>query len=90
MGRGGRIFKKMKETSLIPNVVAKLDGLCKDGLVQEAMKLFGLMREKVTIPEVVIYIAVVDGFCKAQKLDDAIRIIIPHHFFFPQGKNKIK
>ncbi|PON48344.1 Pentatricopeptide repeat [Trema orientale] len=68
------IFKKMKETGLIPNAVAMLDGLCKDGLVQEAMKLFGLMREKGTIPEVVIYTAVVDGFCKAQKLDDAIRI----------------
>ena len=68
------IFKKMKETGLIPNAVAMLDGLCKDGLVQEAMKLFGLMREKGTIPEVVIYTAVVDGFCKAQKLDDAVRI----------------
>ncbi|KAK4408380.1 Pentatricopeptide repeat-containing protein [Sesamum angolense] len=33
------IFKKMKETGLIPNAVAMLDGLCKDGLVQEAMKL---------------------------------------------------
>ncbi|XAR52463.1 hypothetical protein NMG60_11020560 [Bertholletia excelsa] len=68
------IFKKMKETGLIPNAVAMLDGLCKDGLVQEAMKLFGLMREKGTIPEVVIYTAVVEGFCKAQKLDDAMRI----------------
>ncbi|GMN50149.1 hypothetical protein TIFTF001_019310 [Ficus carica] len=68
------IFKRMKETGLIPNAVAMLDGLCKDGLVQEAMKLFGLMREKGTIPEVVIYTAVVDGFCKAQKLDDAVRI----------------
>ncbi|XP_022136091.1 pentatricopeptide repeat-containing protein At4g38150 [Momordica charantia] len=68
------IFKKMKETGLIPNAVAMLDGLCKDGLIQEAMKLFGLIREKGTIPEVVIYTAVVDGFCKAEKLDEAIRI----------------
>ncbi|XP_012462311.1 pentatricopeptide repeat-containing protein At4g38150 isoform X2 [Gossypium raimondii] len=68
------IFKKMKETGLIPNAVAMLDGLCKDGLIQEAMKLFGLMREKGTIPEVVIYTAVVDGFCKAHKLEDAKRI----------------
>ncbi|GLT87197.1 hypothetical protein SLE2022_052940 [Rubroshorea leprosula] len=68
------IFKKMKETGLIPSAVAMLDGLCKDGLVQEAMKLFGLMREKGTIPEVVIYTAVVDGFCKAHKLDDAKRV----------------
>lgn len=68
------IFKKMKETGLIANAVAMLDGLCKDGLVQEAMKLFGLMREKGTIPEVVVYTAVVEGFCKAHKFDDAIRI----------------
>lgn len=68
------IFRKMKQTGLIPNAVAMLDGLCKDGLVQEAMKLFGLMREKGTIPEVVIYTAVVDGFCKAHKFDDAKRI----------------
>lgn len=84
------IFKKMKETGLIPNAVAMLDGLCKDGLVQEAMKLFGLMREKGTIPEVVIYTAVVDGFCKAQKYDDAVRIfrkmqgngIVPNAFSY--------
>ncbi|KAJ6369117.1 hypothetical protein OIU78_001480 [Salix suchowensis] len=69
-----QIFNKMKETGLIPNAVSMLDGLCKDGLVQEALKLFGTMREKGTIPEVVIYTAVVDGFCKAHKLDDAKRV----------------
>ncbi|CAA2960652.1 Hypothetical predicted protein [Olea europaea subsp. europaea] len=84
------IFKKMKETGLIPNAVAMLDGLCKDGLVQEAMKLFGLMREKGTIPEVVVYTAVVEGFCKAQKFEDAMRIfkkmksngIVPNAFSY--------
>uniref|UniRef100_A0A1J3D2V1 Pentatricopeptide repeat-containing protein n=1 Tax=Noccaea caerulescens TaxID=107243 RepID=A0A1J3D2V1_NOCCA len=68
------IFNDMKEGGLIPNAVAMLDGLCKDGLVQEAMKLFGLMRDKGTIPEVVIYTAAVDGFCKAHKIEDAKRI----------------
>ncbi|KAL8498729.1 hypothetical protein ACS0TY_021890 [Phlomoides rotata] len=68
------IFRKMKETGLIPNAVAMLDGMCKDGLVQEALKLFGLMREKGAIPEVVVYTAVVEGFCKALKFDDAVRI----------------
>ncbi|XP_013696425.2 pentatricopeptide repeat-containing protein At4g38150-like [Brassica napus] len=68
------IFKAMKEGGLIPNAVAMLDGLCKDGLVQEAMKLFGSMRDKGTIPEVVIYTAVVEGFCKAHRIDDAKRI----------------
>ncbi|KAJ1283950.1 hypothetical protein BS78_03G166500 [Paspalum vaginatum] len=84
------IFRKMKETGLIPNAVAMLDGLCKNGLVQDAMKLFGLMREKGAIPEVVIYTAVVDAFCKAAKLDDAIRIfrkmqgngVIPNAFSY--------
>ncbi|URE37889.1 PPR repeat [Musa troglodytarum] len=64
----------MKETGLIPNAVAMLDGLCKDGLIQEAMKLFGSMREKGTMPEVVIYTAAVEGFCKAAKFDEAKRI----------------
>ncbi|KAK7392842.1 hypothetical protein VNO78_21292 [Psophocarpus tetragonolobus] len=68
------IFKKMKETGLIPNAVAMLDGLCKDGLVQEALKLFGLMREKGSIPEIVVYTAVVEGYTKAHKADDAKRI----------------
>ncbi|XP_010231895.1 pentatricopeptide repeat-containing protein At4g38150 [Brachypodium distachyon] len=84
------IFRKMKETGLIPNAVAMLDGLCKSGLVQEAMKLFGLMREKGAIPEVVIYTAVVEAFCKAAKLDDAVRIfrkmqgngVIPNAFSY--------
>ncbi|KAM1483350.1 hypothetical protein ACFX1Q_035256 [Malus domestica] len=57
-----QIFKKMKETGLIPNAVAMLDGLGKDGLVQEAMKLFGSMREKGTIPE---------GLYRANNLEDA-------------------
>ena len=68
------IFRKMKETGLIPNAVAMLDGLCKDGLIQEAMKLFGVMREKGSIPEVVVYTAVVEGFCKMGKFDDALRV----------------
>jgi len=55
------IFEKMKQSSLIPNAVAMLDGLCRDGLVQEAMKLFGVMRLKRTMPEVVMCTAVVEG-----------------------------
>ncbi|KAL2940399.1 hypothetical protein RDABS01_028851 [Bienertia sinuspersici] len=80
------IFKKMKQSGLIPNAVAMLDGLCKDGLVQEAMKLFGLMREKGSMPEVVVYTAVnngivpnafsytvlIKGLSKAKRLDDAV------------------
>ncbi|KAK1374544.1 hypothetical protein POM88_030737 [Heracleum sosnowskyi] len=64
----------MKETGLIPNAVSMLHGLCQDGLVQEAMKLFSLMHETGTIPEVIIYTDVIEGFCKAHKLDDAKRI----------------
>ncbi|CAI9775493.1 unnamed protein product [Fraxinus pennsylvanica] len=84
------IFKKMKETGLTPNAVVMLDGLCKAKLFQEAMKLFGLMREKGTIPKVVIYTAIVAGFCKAQKFEDVVRIfkkmqsigIIPNAFCY--------
>ncbi|KAK1434890.1 hypothetical protein QVD17_00644 [Tagetes erecta] len=84
------IFRKMKETGLIPNAVAMLHGLCSDGLVQDALKLFGVMRERGSIPEVVVYTAVVEGFCKAQNPDEAIRIfrkmqnngIVPNAFSY--------
>ena len=68
------IFKKMKQSGLIPNAVGMLDGLCKDGLLQEAMKLFGWIREKGTMPEVVVYTAVVEGFCQAEEFDKAKKI----------------
>lgn len=68
------IFKNMKKTRLIPNAVAMLDGLCKDGLEQEAMKLFRLIRDNGSMPEVVVYTAVVEGFCKVCKFEDAVRI----------------
>lgn len=68
------LFKKMKENGLIPNAVAMLDGLCKDGLVQEALKLFGYMREKGSLPEVVIYTAVIQAFCEAYKHDEAVSV----------------
>ncbi|PON32902.1 Leucine-rich repeat pentatricopeptide [Trema orientale] len=66
--------REKKETGLIPNAVDILDGLCKDGLVQEAMKPFALMREKGTVPDVFLCTAVVGGICMSQKHDDAIRI----------------
>lgn len=72
--KASEIFERMKKTGLVPNAVAMVDGLCKDGLTREAMKLFGLMREKGTIPEVVIYTAAVEGFCKLGKFEDAKRI----------------
>jgi pentatricopeptide repeat protein len=47
--------------------------------VQEAMKLFDLMREKGAIPEVVIHTAVVEAFCKASKLNTVLRIFKKMH-----------
>jgi pentatricopeptide repeat protein len=65
----------MKQTRMIPNVVALLDGLCKNRLVRDTMKLFSLIREKGIIPKVVIYTTVVDAFYKTDKLDDVTRIL---------------
>ncbi|TKY69887.1 Pentatricopeptide repeat-containing protein [Spatholobus suberectus] len=39
-----------------------------------SLETFGLMREKGTIPEIVIYTAVVEGYTKAHRADDAKRI----------------
>ncbi|XP_074275551.1 uncharacterized protein LOC141599448 [Silene latifolia] len=84
------IFNNMKKSGLIPNAVAMLEGLCNDGLVHEAMKIFGIMREKGTMPEVVVYTSVVEGFCQAEKIDDATRVfkkmkdngIVPNAFSY--------
>lgn len=65
------IFMRMKQSGLVPNAVAMINGLCKGGLIQEAMKLLRLMREKGAMPEVVVYTAVVEGFCQAQQFDKA-------------------
>lgn len=66
-------------TGLIPNAVAMVVVLCKGGLVQEAMKLFGLMRQKGMVPYDVIYIAVVVGIHKTAKFDDIRRIFRKMH-----------
>lgn len=68
------IFKKMKATGFKPYMVSMLRALSKDGLVQDAMDLFVLMRHKGTIPPLVIYTAVVEAFCNAHQFDDAKRI----------------
>ncbi|KAF3333714.1 pentatricopeptide repeat-containing protein [Carex littledalei] len=54
-----------------------LDDMYKDGLVREAMKLFSVMREKDTIPEVV------EVFYKVSRFNDAIKV------FFKMKKNGI-
>ncbi|XP_061342342.1 pentatricopeptide repeat-containing protein At4g38150-like [Gastrolobium bilobum] len=69
-----KFFKKLEETGFLPNAVAMLDGLCNDGLFQEALNFLGLMRKKVTIPGIVLYTAVVEGYTLAHKADDAKRI----------------
>ncbi|RRT73308.1 hypothetical protein B296_00033475 [Ensete ventricosum] len=74
---GGQITDEERQSkrgfwSPIANAVALVDVLCKGGLVQEAMKLFGLMRQKV--PYDAIYIDVVVGIDKTAKFDDIRRI----------------
>ncbi|KAH9603395.1 hypothetical protein KSS87_005349, partial [Heliosperma pusillum] len=84
------IFNKMKKSGLIPNAVAMIEGLCNEGLVHEAMRLFELMREKGTMPEVVVYTSVVEGFCQAENINEAKRIfkkmqdngIVPNAFSY--------
>ncbi|KAK8558815.1 hypothetical protein V6N13_098446 [Hibiscus sabdariffa] len=61
------IFKKMEETGLNPNPVARLDGLCEDDLIQ----LVELISENPSV----IYAAVVGGSVKPIELDDALRIL---------------
>ncbi|KAI3523637.1 hypothetical protein L1887_01910 [Cichorium endivia] len=68
------VLMKMKETVLIPKTVTMLQCLYNDGLEHDAMKLFDKMRERGTVPEVVIYTSVVEELCKAQQLDEAMKV----------------
>ncbi|KAK7391758.1 hypothetical protein VNO78_20179 [Psophocarpus tetragonolobus] len=54
-GKQSEEAKKMKETGLIPNAVAMLDGLCKDG----------------HSPNVTTFVGLVDGFCKEKGVEEA-------------------
>ncbi|CAA3025980.1 pentatricopeptide repeat-containing At4g38150-like [Olea europaea subsp. europaea] len=69
-------YSSLGLTGLIPNFVAMLDDLRKDGLMQEEMKPFKLMSEKSYILKVVVCTTtVVEGFFKAKKFVDAVRIL---------------
>ncbi|XP_061347209.1 pentatricopeptide repeat-containing protein At4g38150-like isoform X2 [Gastrolobium bilobum] len=67
-------FKNMEENGFLPIAVAMLDGLCNDGQFKEALRIFGFMKKKGTIPGVVLYTNVVEAYTKAHEADDAKRI----------------
>ena len=51
-----------------------IDGLCKEGKLDDGMKLFSKMSNKNVWPNVVTYSVIVDGICKEGKLDGGMKL----------------
>jgi len=62
------------QRNMCPNAVtckALINGFCKVGKLEEAMKLFYERPNRNTSPNVVTYNALIDGFYKGGKLEEA-------------------
>ncbi|KAM1044138.1 hypothetical protein ACFX14_035229 [Malus domestica] len=76
-----QIFKKMKETGLIPNAVAMLDGLCKRRAgpggheafwkFEDAKRIFRKMQSNGIVPNAFSYTVLIQGLYRANNLEDA-------------------
>jgi pentatricopeptide repeat domain-containing protein 1 len=52
-----------------------VDALCKEGMVKETMKLFAQMRVRGMMPNEFTYTSLIDGTCKAGRLDDVVVLL---------------
>ena len=60
-----------------PNVITintMIDGIWKEGKLEDGMKLFFEMSNKNVWPNVVTYSVVIDGLCKEGKLDEGMKL----------------
>ncbi|KAK4348162.1 hypothetical protein RND71_034501 [Anisodus tanguticus] len=71
-----RLIRLIEENNLAPNewTYCTHDGLCERGRVEEAHTVFNSMKEKGLKVNVTIYIALIDGYCKAKKVDFALML----------------
>ncbi|KAL5730046.1 hypothetical protein ACHQM5_002920 [Ranunculus cassubicifolius] len=59
------IFHKMRTEGLMNNAVKMFDALSKDGLTHEALELFGVIKDKGNMPDVVAHTAVIEAYANA-------------------------
>ncbi|RZC56170.1 hypothetical protein C5167_015019 [Papaver somniferum] len=69
------IFHKMRTTDGLMNSAVKMfDALSKDGLTHEAMELFGIIKDKGNMPEVVAHTAVIEAYANAGHSKEALKV----------------
>ncbi|ERN03219.1 hypothetical protein AMTRI_Chr02g263010 [Amborella trichopoda] len=68
------IFYKMKSEGLIPNAIKMFDALSKDGLTHEAMELFGVIKDKGQMPDIVAHTAVIEAYANAGQSKEAMKV----------------
>ena len=88
MDKVRKLFYEISDRNICPNVVtysALINGLCKEGKLQEASKLFYEMSHINICPSVVTYNVLIDGLGKEGKLDEARKIFyeMPSINIFP-------
>ncbi|XP_030540678.1 pentatricopeptide repeat-containing protein At4g38150-like [Rhodamnia argentea] len=59
------IFHKMRAEGLTDYAVKMFDALSKDGRTHEALELFGQIKDKGHMPDVVAHTAVIEAYCNA-------------------------
>jgi pentatricopeptide repeat protein len=59
------IFHRMRTEGLTDYAIKMFDGLSKDGLTHEALALFAVIKDKGTMPDVVVHTAVLEAYTSA-------------------------
>ncbi|KAG9144653.1 hypothetical protein Leryth_020943 [Lithospermum erythrorhizon] len=59
------VFHHIRSDGLFKNAVKMFDGLSKEGLTHEALELFGVIKDKGQMPEVVAHTAVMEAYVNA-------------------------
>lgn len=70
------IFHKIRSEGLFDSAVKMFDGLSKDGLTHEALELFGQIKEKGHMPDVVAHTAVIEAYAMAGQAKDALKVFL--------------
>ncbi|KAL6964540.1 hypothetical protein U1Q18_035592 [Sarracenia purpurea var. burkii] len=68
------VFHKIKTEGLFNNAVKMFDALSKDGLTHEALELFGQIKDKGHMPDVVAHTAVIEAYANAGQAKEALKV----------------
>lgn len=70
------VFHRIRTDGLFDNAVKMFDGLSKDGLTHEALELFGEIKDKGHMPDVVAHTAVIEAYVNANQPKDALKVFL--------------